>query len=97
MPLKMYTGMKKSVLNKYKKQQESDKKVNFSLNQNEIIAETHRTNKLMTNVFINQFEQKKNKKKLDKIYRGKFKSKSKFKDGTLKLSKKFFKNMKKQQ
>jgi hypothetical protein len=51
----------------------------------------------MTNVFINQFEQKKNKKKLDKIYRGKFKSKSKFKDGTLKLSKKFFKNVKKQQ
>lgn len=51
----------------------------------------------MTNVFINQFEQKKNKKKLDKIYQGKIRAKSKFKDGTLKLTKKFFKSMKKQQ
>ena len=44
----------------------------------------------MTNVIINKFELKKKKKKLDKIYTSQMKSKSKFKDGTLKLPKKFF-------
>ena len=49
----------------------------------------------MTNIIINKLEYKKKKRKLDKIYISQKKSKSKFKDGKLKLPKKFFEKINK--
>ena len=99
MPYKMYTNMKKSVLTKHEKSKEFDKMVKLMKNklniQNSIIGETGRNKKLMTKIFVKKLEKKKEDKNVKKLQISHTKSKSRYKEGTLNLSKNFMKNLNK--
>jgi hypothetical protein len=82
MPFKMYLGIKNSVLKKHKKE------IEFNKN-NDIIAQSGRTQKFMSKIILDKFEKQKELKKMRKLQISRNKRKSKLKDGTLTLSKNY--------
>ena len=85
MPLKMYLGIKNSVIKKQKKLEEFNKK-------NDIIAQTNFNNKkerFMTKFIMDKVNLKNQNKKNKKLLYARNKIKSQLKEGTLKLGKKF--------
>jgi len=85
MPLKMYLGIKNSVIKKQKKLDEFNKK-------NDIIAQTNFNNKkerFMTKFIMEKVKEKNERKKNKKLLYARNKIKSQLKEGTLKLGKKF--------
>ena len=106
MPMKMYMGIKKAVIKRHEKEKEHNQMVNLIIKiilnksfffQNDILAETHRKEKLMTKVILNKLEKKNEQKKNKKLFISRSKAKSRFKDGVLNLSKNFLKNINKNQ
>ena len=85
MPLKMFLGIKNSVIKKQKKIEEFNKK-------NDIIAQTNFNNKkerFMTKFIMEKVNEKNQIKKNKKLLYARNKMKSQLKEGTLKLGKKF--------
>ena len=80
MPYKMYMGIKKSVLNKYKKEMEFNKN-------NDIIAQSHNNQKFMTKYILDKYNKEQEKKRQQKLQISRNHKTSQLKNGILTLSK----------
>lgn len=86
MPYKRYHGIKLSVIKKH------DQNVKHNIS-NSILAETHGKKKLMTKVIEKRLEAEDNQTKERKIRFSRAKTKTKFREGVMNLSKNFLKNV----
>ena len=80
MPYKMYMGIKKSVLNKHKKEMEFNKN-------NDIIAQSHNNQKFMTKYILDKYNKEQEKKRQQKLQISRNHKTSQLKNGILTLSK----------
>lgn len=82
MPFKMYMGIKKSVIKKHEKEMEFNRK-------NDIIAQTNKKQKMMTQIILDKLDKKKQEKDNKKLIISRNKAKSRFKEGVLNVGKNF--------
>lgn len=82
MPFKMYMGIKKSVMKKHEKEMEFNRK-------NDIIAQTNKKQKMMTQIILDKLDKKKQEKDNKKLMISRNKAKSRFKEGVLNVGKNF--------
>lgn len=82
MPFKMYMGIKKSVIKKHEKEMEFNRK-------NDIIAQTNKKQKMMTQIILDKLDKKKQEKDNKKLMISRNKAKSRFKEGVLNVGKNF--------
>lgn len=79
-------GIKNSVIKKHKKEEEFNKA-------NDIIDQTNKKQKVMTQIILSKLEKKKEEKDNRKLIISRNKARSRYKDGVLNVGKNFQKNL----
>lgn len=86
MPFKMYMGIKKAVLKKHEKEAEFNRI-------NDIIGQTNKKPKMMTQIILDKYQKQKEEKRNRKLHISRNANKSRFKDGVLNVGKNFKKEI----